>query len=514
MNPESRACYDTLLNNMGRFHDVISQHQQELGVQEVGRISSIHRGIVRIKGLSEVTNEELLRLSKDHFGWVFNLDREEVGCVLLDHGKSLKVGAEVTRTYRSLDVPVGDDLVGRVIDPLGRPLDDGVAIESSKRFPVERPATAIVDRDPVRQPLQTGIKVVDALVPIGHGQRQLVLGDRQTGKTSIALDTIMNQKDSGVICIYCSIGQRNSAVANVIQQLKSSGALRHSIVVVGESKATAGMQFIAPFAAMSIGEYFMKQGKQVLVVFDEMIAHAKAFREMSLLMRRTPGREAYPGDVFYVHARLLERATCLKSELGGGSLTALPIVETEAENLTAYIPTNLISITDGQIYLSRDRFQKNFLPAVDVGRSVSRVGGKAQLKAYHRVVGKLRLTYSQFEELEKFAKFSSQLDESTRRKLIRGLRVREVLKQPKQDGRDAVEQLTSFVCVTHGLFDRLRLSDVSHFEMEFAKTVLSKLPELCVDIRKGEDITGDDIKSIIDNCSQHPGYLERAHANA
>jgi len=438
-----------------------------------------------------------LRFPNNQLGYVFNLDRDSIGCVMLDNRFPVSAGDEARRTQRVLDVPVGQELLGRVIDPVGRPLDGKGAVVSLYRMPIERPAPAIMDRAAVSVPLQTGIKVIDALVPIGRGQRQLIVGDRQTGKTSVALDAIINQRTSGVICVYCAIGQRSSAVAGVIDGLNRSGAINDCVVVVGESDATPGLQFAAPYASASIGEYFMQQGRDVLVVYDELTAHARAYREMSLLLRRPPGREAYPGDIFYVHARLLERATCLKTEEGGGSLTALPIVETEAQNVSAYIPTNLISITDGQVYLSPERFRKGILPAVDVGRSVSRVGGKAQLAAYRSVTGPLRLAYSQFEELEKFARFSSQLDDATRHTLRRGNRVRELLKQNVRDSKDVVEQVIAFVAVTHGVFDDLDPGSIHLAEKQFTTVVKQELPDVCRKIVSGNNLRREDIGSIV-----------------
>lgn len=505
---------DRLTTKLDRVSQIIAQHHLPHRVREVGSVTAIHRGVVHIHGLADAMNEELLQFPGGNFGWIFNLDRDSIGCVLLDQAGELKVGDEVRRTRRTLDVPVGERLLGRVIDPVGRPLDGKGPIETTDRLAVEQPAAAIMDRKPVSIPLQTGIKVVDALVPIGRGQRQLIIGDRQTGKTSMAVDTILNQRDSGVVCVYCAIGQRNSAVAKVVDQINRNDAINRCVVVVGESNAPAGLQFVAPYAAMSIGEYFMEQGQHVLVVFDEMTAHAKAFRELSLLMRRSPGREAYPGDVFYVHSRLLERSTCLKEELGGGSLTAIPIVETEAQNVTAYIPTNLISITDGQIYLSRDHFQRSIFPAVDVGRSVSRVGGKAQLKAYRSVTGPLRLAYAQFEELEKFARFSSQLDEATRQKLVHGQRVREILKQRNNDARHVVDQVITFVAVANGLFDRLPISDVPRFEHEFSDAVRGRLPGLCHSIETNSPLSPQDIRAIVDVCREIIGQQETGDANA
>jgi F-type H+-transporting ATPase subunit alpha len=476
---------------------IVHEHQASIHTREMGTVSRIGRGVVEISGLPTAQNEELLRFPNNQLGYIFNLDPASIGCVLLDDNQNLSAGDEVRRTQRVLGVPVGPELLGRVIDPVGRPLDGKGDLNAVFRLPLERPARAIVDRAPVSVPLQTGIKVIDALVPIGRGQRQLIIGDRQTGKTSVAVDTMINQHGSDLICIYCAIGQRSSAVAGVINKLNRSGVINHSVVVVGESDATSGLQFAAPYAATSIGEYFMEQGRDVLVVYDELTAHARAYRELSLLLRRPPGREAYPGDIFYVHARLLERGTCLRAEEGGGSLTALPLVETESQNISAYIPTNLISITDGQVYLSPERFRKGILPAVDVGRSVSRVGGKAQLPAYRRVISALRLAYSQFEELEKFARFSSQLDEATKQTLRRGQRVRQLLMQNLGDLKDVIGQITAFYAVTHGLFDELELTQLGRVEQEITTAVKLELPELCQHIIGGDALGVEDVEAIL-----------------
>ena len=349
------------------------------------------------------------------YGIAFNLDDDEIGVVLLGDCWHLHAGDEVERTGRVMDVPVGEALIGRVINPTGAPLDGKAPIRFSQRLPIERSAPPIMDRGPVTEPLQTGIKVIDALIPIGRGQRELILGDRQTGKTAIAIDAILNQAGKNVLCIYCAIGQRASSVAKVIAELRERGAMEYTIVVVTEGNDAPGLTYIAPYAATSIAENFMADGRDVLIVYDDLTHHARAYRELSLLLRRPPGREAFPGDIFYIHSRLLERATHLREPLGGGSITALPIIETEAQNIAAYIPTNLISITDGQIYLSPTLFELGILPAVDVGKSVSRVGGKAQLAAYRAVTSDLKLAYAQFEELESFARFGTRLDERTRK---------------------------------------------------------------------------------------------------
>ncbi len=462
----------------------------------MGRVTSVERGVAEIRGLPKVNSNEMLMFPNEQLGFVFDLNEASIGCVLLDSSAGLDVGDEARRTRRVLDVPVGSDLLGRVIDPVGRPLDGQRSLGALRRIASDREAYPIMDRAPVRVPLQTGIKVIDALVPIGRGQRQLIVGDRQTGKTAVAVDAMIHQQPDDVICIYCSIGQRSSSVANVISALRKRDAMDRSIVVVGAPDSTPGLQFIAPYAATSIGEYFMEQGRDVLIVYDELTTHARAYREMSLLLRRPPGREAFPGDIFYIHARLLERATHLREELGGGSITALPVVETEAQNVSAYIPTNLISITDGQIYLSPQHFQQGILPAVDVGRSVSRVGGKAQLPAYRKLTGPLRLAYTQFEELEKFARFSSQLDEETTRSLNRGQRVREILKQELGQTLSVPEQIFAFVALTRGAFDHVPLSQMAELEKQSVQHALKELPAIVELIESGGPLGEQELVAI------------------
>ncbi len=466
-------------------------------LREYGIVNFVGQGIARVRGLPNVKSEELVRFSGDRLGMTFNLDPEEVGVVLLDDCTAVESGSEVWRTNRVLDVPVGEALLGRVVDPIGRPLDNAGQVETHQRSTIECDAPSIMDRDPVTVPLQTGTKVVDALIPVGRGQRELILGDRQTGKTGIAVDCILNQKGKNVICIYCAIGQRSSSVAKVIADLRRHNAMEYSIVVVAGGDSTPGLQFVAPYAAMSMGEYFMRQGRDTLVVFDDLSCHARAYREVSLLLRRPPGRESFPGDIFYIHARLLERSTHLRTELGGGSLTALPIVETEEQNIAAYIPTNLISITDGQIYLTPDLFQKAILPAVDVGKSVSRVGGKAQLAAYRAVAGDLRLFYSQFEELEVFSRFGSRLDERTRQTLARGRAVREALKQPQFDPMSAAEQVAVLVAATAGLFDNLRSERIVEASARIRQTFAEQLPRICESIHAGKKLTDADRQALI-----------------
>jgi len=393
---------------------------------------------------------------------------------------------------------VGEALLGRVLDPLGRPLDDAGAVEAETRMPVERVAPPIMHRDPVNVPLQTGIKAVDAAIPIGRGQRELILGDRQTGKTAIAVDAILNQTDTGVISIYCAIGQRASAVARVLRSLRYHDAMQRTIVVVASSQDAPGLQFVAPYAATTMAEQFMAQGRDVLIVYDDLTRHARAYRQLSLLLRRPPGREAYPGDIFYIHSRLLERATHLRKDHGGGSLTALPVIETQAQNISAYIPTNLISITDGQVYLSPDLFEKGQLPAVDIGASVSRVGGKVQLPAFRAVAGNLRLMYSQFEELETFARFGTQMDDETRAKLTRGLRVREVLKQREQHHLAVPEQIASLLAATEGLLDEIEPKDVAGAEERVQHAVRDHCADICTAIEAGEKLTEDHRAALIE----------------
>ncbi|BEQ13884.1 alternate F1F0 ATPase, F1 subunit alpha [Desulfoferula mesophila] len=467
-----------------------------LRLQEVGEVLSVGPGVVRVGGLRGVQSEELLVFEGGVEGMAFNLDSREVGVILLDKGEGLSAGGEVRRSGRVLDTPVGEGLLGRVMDARARPLDNLGPIDASDNLPVERPAPEIMQRAPVTVPLQTGLKVVDAMIPIGRGQRELILGDRQTGKTALAVDTILNQKGKGVVCIYCAVGKRSSAVARVVQSLREAGALEYSLVMVATEEDPPGLQFFAPYAATTIGEHFMASGRDVLVIYDDLTRHARAYRELSLLLRRPPGREAFPGDIFYVHSRLLERSTHLREEHGGGSLTALPIIETEAQNLSAYIPTNLISITDGQVYLNPELFRKGILPAVDVGKSVSRVGGKTQLPAYHRVAGDLRLSYTQFEELESFARFGSRLDEDTRQNLERGRRVREVLKQPQYQPMPVAEQIAVLVAVNQGLFDGLELDRIAEAEQEVRRVMRGPLAELAESIAKGDKLGDEDLERI------------------
>lgn len=488
MDPEN-SLHSALQDTLAEIHRVTRDFQISPSVGEYGVVTYVGRGVARVRGLPNVKSEELVRFQGNVFGMTFNLDPEDLGVILLDEAEGIESGSEVRRTFRVLDTPVGDGLLGRVVDPLGRPLDGAGQVRTHLRAPIESDAPAILDRAPVVVPMATGTKVIDALIPVGRGQRELILGDRQTGKTGIAVDCILNQQTSGVLCIYCAIGQRSSSVAKVIADLKHTGSIRYSVVVVAAGDAPAGLQFVAPYAAMSMGEYFMRQGRDVLVVFDDLGAHARAYRELSLLLRRPPGRESFPGDIFYVHSRLLERSTHLRAELGGGSITALPIVETEEQNISAYIPTNLISITDGQIYLAPGLFQKGILPAVDVGKSVSRVGGKAQLPAYRAVAGDLRLFYSQFEELEVFSRFGSRLDERTRTTLARGRAIREALKQPQFDPLPPSVQIATLVAATAGLLDNLSAERVAEISALIRPLLTEKLPRLAEAIEAGNPLS-------------------------
>ena len=433
----------------------------QLTLREIGTILSVDTGIAKVSGLPGVGFEELVKFPGDVLGIAFNVDEDEIGVVLLGDYQDLHAGDEVQRTGRIMDMTVGEELLGRVIDPLGRPLDGQEPVNTRQRLPIERPAPAIMDRAPVIVPLQTGLMVVDALIPIGRGQRELILGDRQTGKTAIALDTILNQRGKNVICVYCAIGQRASSVARVVASLRTQGALDYTVVVVAEGNDAPGLAYIAPYAATSIAEHFMEAGQDVLIVYDDLTQHARAYRELSLLLRRPPGREAFPGDIFYIHSRLLERGTHLCKECGGGSLTALPIIETEAQDISAYIPTNLISITDGQIYLSPSLFELGVLPAVDVGKSVSRVGGKAQRASYRAVAGDLKLAYAQFEELETFARFGARLDEDTRKLIEHGRRIRACLKQPEFAPVSVPAQIAVLLALTANLFDPVPLETMT-----------------------------------------------------
>lgn len=511
----SEKFQDALREASEHIDQVLQNTRYQLKEREVGRLIQVSSGVARVRGLPNTQAMELLRFENGVMGIAFNLDPNEIGVVLLGEESDLAAGSRVERSGRVIDVPVGEAMLGRVIDALGRPLDNAGPMHSQERWPVEREARPIIERAPVEAPLQTGIKVIDALIPIGRGQRQLLLGDRQTGKTAIAIDTILNQHDKDMICIYCAIGQRGEAVAKAIQRLREQEALKYTVVLVAAGETTPGLLYIAPYAAASIGEWFMQQGRDVLVVYDDLTRHAHAYRELSLLLRRPPGREAYPGDIFYLHSRLLERATHLKAEYGGGSLTALPVIETQAQNLSAYIPTNLISITDGQVYLSPVLFQKGELPAVDVGKSVSRVGGKAQLPGYLDISGPLRLAYSQFEELETFARFGTRLDDATRHSIERGRRVREVLKQDESRPMTVFEQILTLQALNAGLFDTLPLTTVKKAGLHLCSELAGRFIEQQQLIEAGERLTPEDKHLLLAFAhSVLEAYSEELHENA
>jgi F-type H+-transporting ATPase subunit alpha len=483
-------------------------HTYALSLQETGTVRSIASGIVKISGLPEVGFEELIRFPGDIYGIALNIDEDEVGVALLGDDSKVNAGDEVERTGRVMDIPVGNGLLGRVINSLGKALDEKGNILSGERLPIERPAPAIMDRAPVNVPLQTGTKIIDALIPVGRGQRELILGDRQTGKTTIAIDAIINQKGKDVICIYCAIGQRAASVAKVIANLKQKNALEYTVVMVTEGNDSPGMQFIAPYAATSIGEYFMSKGKDVLLVYDDLTQHARAYRELSLLLRRPPGREAFPGDIFYVHSRLLERSTHLSEDCGGGSLTSLPIIETEAQNISAYIPTNLISITDGQIYLSPKLFELGVLPAIDIGMSVSRVGGKAQLPVYRKFAGNLKLAFAQFEELESFSRFGTRLDKQTQSAIEYGKRIREVFKQKELSPLEVEAQIITLLCLTNHLFDEIPLEKVSESVRALEKGGAQLPGEMIKKIRTGAKLDESEISDLLGHCRDFLAHFQ------
>jgi F-type H+-transporting ATPase subunit alpha len=491
---ELHAVFDRAFAGVGRALDAFTP---QLTPREVGTITSVSVGVAKVSGLPGVGFDELVKFPGGLYGIAFNVDADEIGVVLLGGCEHLNAGDEVERTGRVTDVPVGDGLIGRVVDPLGAPLDGKGPVASSRRLPVERPAAPIMSRAPVTVPLQTGLVVVDALVPIGRGQRELILGDRQTGKSAIAIDAILNQRGQDVVCVYCAIGQRASSVAKVIATLRDGGAMEYTVVVVVEGNDPPGLAYVAPYAATSIAEHFMEEGRDVLIVYDDLTHHARAYRELSLLLRRPPGREAFPGDIFYIHSRLLERATHLRDDLKGGSLTALPVIETEAQNISAYIPTNLISITDGQIYLSPTLFELGVLPAVDVGKSVSRVGGKAQRPAYRSVAGGLKLAYAQFTELESFAKFGTRLDDHTQKVIDHGRRIRAVLKQPQFEPASVSEQIVVLLALTAGLLDSVPIDKVRDAVQALRKATADVPPAVQQRFTSKDKLGDEDRKAIL-----------------
>lgn len=457
-----------------------AREQQTTAVtaRSVGTVVQAGDGVARISGLPRVKSGELLHLAGGVSALALDLEPDTINAVLLDRALTLRAGAMAEATGNVVRVPVGDGLIGRVVDSIGRPLDNGPPIVPATYYPVEREAAPIIDRAPVSRPLQTGVKAVDALVPVGRGQRELILGDRQTGKTAVAVDAVLNQRGTGVLCFYVVIGQRATAVAQLIATLRDRGAMEYTTVVAAGGDEPAGLRYIAPYAATSMAEYFTERGRDVLIVYDDLTKHAESYRELSLVLRRPPAREAYPGDIFYAHARLLERATQLAEGRGGGSLTALPIAETQAEDISAYVPTNLISITDGQIYLSTELFQQGIRPAVDAGKSVSRVGGKSQIAAYRAVASQLKLEYSQFEELEFFSRLGTRLDAVSEQIIRRGRRIREVLKQPPASPVPVGEQIALLTVLNEGLLDKVELSHVSDAERVVRMMMRAQAPKL------------------------------------
>ncbi len=482
----------------------IEGFEEALHSEEVGEVLEVKDGVARIYGLTKAMANEMLEITASESGeqitaLALNLEEDNIGAVVMGDWEGLHEGDEVRRTGRVLDVPVGDGYLGRVVNPLGEAVDGGPAIETSARRQIDVVAPGIVKRQPVKEPLQTGIKAIDAMIPIGRGQRELIIGDRQTGKTAIAIDAILNQKDTDVICIYCAIGQRAGMVAGVVETFRHHGAMDYTIVVAANASDPAPMQYIAPYAATALAEHFMWQGKHTLVIYDDLSKQAQAYRQLSLVLRRPPGREAYPGDVFYLHSRLLERAAKLSDELGGGSLTALPIIETQAGDVSAYIPTNVISITDGQIYLEPDLFNSGVRPAVNVGISVSRVGGAAQVKAMKTVAGRLRLDLAQFRAMETFAQFASDLDAATQQQLARGQRTVEILKQPQYQPVPVEQQIVTIYAVTNGYLDDLDVEDVRKWERGFLEFVGSRYDDVPIGLRQEGKLT-EDIEGRLREC--------------
>lgn len=476
----------------------IETYQQDLNVDDVGTVLEVGDGIAHIYGLSKAMAGELLEFPHGVYGLVLNLENDSVGAVLLGEAHLIKEGDQVRRTGRIMEVPVGEAMIGRVVNALGQPIDDKGPIANDGHRPIEFPAPGIADRKSVHEPLQTGLKAIDSMVPIGRGQRELIIGDRGTGKTAIAIDTIINQKDNDVICIYVAIGQKESTVARVVQKLEESGAMDYTVVVSASASTGAPMQYIAPYAGVAMAEYFMYKGKHVLCVYDDLSKQAAAYRAMSLLLRRPPGREAYPGDVFYIHSRLLERAAKLSDELGGGSITALPIIETLAGDVSAYIPTNVISITDGQIFLNTDMFYSGVRPAVDVGLSVSRVGGSAQIKAMKQVAGTLRLDLAQYRELAAFSQFGSDLDKATKAQLDRGARLTEMLKQPQYAPLRVEEQVVSIYAGVNGFLKQIEISEVNEFQAGLLDYVKINHAALIATIKEDQKLT-DETKAKLDS---------------
>ncbi|HXR75085.1 MAG TPA: F0F1 ATP synthase subunit alpha [Bryobacteraceae bacterium] len=495
----------------------IENYDSAVNVSETGSVISVGDGIARIYGLENVMAGELVDFGNDVFGIALNLEEDQVGVVLLGEYRSIKEGDQVKRTGRIMSIPVGEAMIGRVVNALGEPIDGKGPLSSEAFQTLERIAPGVIDRQPVKQPLQTGLKAIDGMIPIGRGQRELIIGDRQTGKTTVALDTILNQKGGDVICIYVAIGQKRSTVAQVVKTLEERGAMEYSIVVAATASDPAPMQYIAPYAGCAIGEYFRDSSRHALCIYDDLSKHAAAYREISLLLRRPPGREAYPGDVFYLHSRLLERAAKLSKEKGGGSLTALPIIETQAGDVSAYIPTNVISITDGQIYLEADLFNANVRPAINVGISVSRVGGSAQIKAMRTVAGSLRLDLAQYRSLAAFAQFGSDLDKASQAQLNRGQRLTELLKQNQFSPMPVEKQVLSLFAGVNGYIDDVAVTDVRRFEAELLSFAENGYPGVLQAIREKKELSPDikqQVESLIKEFKQRFAAAKSAAAKA
>lgn len=474
----------------------IKKYEKRLDMVDVGTVIQVGDGIARIHGLEACMAGELIEFPGEVYGMALNLEEDNVGCVLLGSDKNIKEGDTVKKTGRIVEVPVGEVMIGRVVNALGQPIDGKGPINATKFRPIERVAPGVITRESVNEPLQTGIKAIDSMFPIGRGQRELIIGDRQTGKTALAVDTIINQKDQDVICIYVAIGQKRSTVAQIVDVLEKKGAMDYTIVVSATASELAPLQYIAPYAGVAMGEEFMEEGKDVLIVYDDLSKHATAYRAMSLLLRRPPGREAYPGDVFYLHSRLLERSAKLNAEHGGGSITALPIIETLAGDISAYIPTNVISITDGQIFLETDLFFAGQRPAINTGLSVSRVGGAAQIKAMKKVAGSLKLELAQYRDLAAFAQFGSDLDKATQRRLEQGERMMEILKQPQYSPMKVEDQVVILYTVVNGYLSDVPIGRISQFEKEFLNFVNNNYPEIINSIKETKDLTEETEKKI------------------
>ncbi len=487
----------------------IEKFKAHTTVEKVGTVIEVGDGIARVTGLADVKSAEMLDFGNDVYGVVLNLEEDTIGAVLLGHGTSVQEGDSVKGTGRILSVPVGEKIIGRVVNPLGMPLDGKPAIKADKFYPVEKIAPGVITRKSVNKPLQTGIKSIDGMIPVGRGQRELIIGDRQTGKTAIVIDTIINQKRENVICIYVAIGQKESKVAKIVAELEKHGAMDYTTVVLAGASDPASLNFIAPYAGCAMGEYFLDQGKDVLVIYDDLSKHAWAYREISLLLRRPPGREAYPGDIFYLHSRLLERACCLSPEHGGGSLTALPIIETQAGDVSAYIPTNVISITDGQIYLEPDLFYKGIRPAINVGLSVSRVGSAAQIKAMKKVAGRLRLDLAQYRELAAFAQFGSDLDAATKKQLDRGRALTEILKQDQYVPLTVEKQVAIIYAGVNGYIDHLSVERIAEFQTKFLDYLEKVEKTTLKNIKEKKELTAEveeSLKAVIVKFKKEFGY--------